>query len=91
MPKGMRGRAGKVAKDTDLELADEEASLIQRSSLDLEALKPRISNPEDFEKFLKAVKESTKGNESVAAFKERIESLGEGCVKVAKEVYGLLK
>jgi len=88
---GMGGRGAITAAKVNEALASEEAKLIRDSSSQLENLKPRVSDPAAYEKLIKAVAESTQCNESVAAFKERVSKLGEGVMKVAKEVYSFLK
>ncbi len=87
---GMRGRAGETRNQVDKELAEEEAEVIRQSSANLEELRPKMSDKEAFDKLVAVVKVSTANNESVAALKKRIESLGETVVKVAKKAYDLL-
>ena len=90
MAQGMRGRGDITRKKTERNLAEEETALLKRTASNLAALKPRISDPAEFDRLVAAVQESTANNESVAALQERLEALGEGVTKVAKEAYGLL-
>ena len=89
-PGGMRGRASSTADKVNRELAEEEARMIQQSGANLDALKPRISDKEAFERLVAATEESTRRNESVAEFQNRVKALGEGVVKVAKQIYQLI-
>jgi hypothetical protein len=86
----MRDRGRATANRIDAELAEEEAALIKRTSSNLAALKPRISDPAAFDRLLAAVRASTAANESVAQLQDRLKALGQGVVKVAKEASGLL-
>jgi hypothetical protein len=88
---GMRGRAGKVARDTDEELKEEEIILLRATAYDLARLKPQISDPAALEKLIEAVEQSTRCNDNVAMFQARIKALGKGVERIAKEAYSLLK
>lgn len=85
-----RKAAEKAAGETDAELADEISALNERTTVDLEELKPQVSDPESYDKLIAAVEESTAKNESVAQLQTRLIGLGKGVVKVAKEAAKLL-
>lgn len=87
---GMGKKAGETAKKVDAELAEREASLIRQTSVDLQALRPKVSDQASFDKLVQAVEASTRQNESVAAFQSRVASLGKDVVAVAKQVAGML-
>ena len=93
--KDQTGGMGKLSKKTkervDAELADREASVLAATSVNLESLRPRISDQESFDKLIAAVKQSTQKNESLAQLKQRIMDLGEGVVKIAKEAAAIVK
>lgn len=74
----------------DAELANQEAELLLRSSTKLDELKPRVGDKDAFDKLVAAVAESTRKNESVVAFQQRLQGLGKGVLAIAKTVSGLL-
>jgi hypothetical protein len=86
----MGKKARETAKKVDAALADEEAALIRQTGVDLSTLRPRVSDEASFDKLVEAVKASTARNESVAAFKDRLASLGKGVLSVASQVAGFL-
>jgi hypothetical protein len=89
---GGMGRLSKEArKKVDLELKDEEITLLEDTKVDLESLRPQISDEESFNKLIEAVKAATDHNESIAELRQRITDFGEGAVKVAKEVFDIIK
>jgi hypothetical protein len=88
---GMEGLANEVVGQVDKELADEEARLLQQTTVNLEQLRPQISDPDAFDKLVEAVQKSTQKNENLAQLKVRLEKLGEGVLRIAKEVAGKIK
>ena len=47
---------------------------------------PEITDAETYNKLIKAVQEASQHNESIAAFKSRVEALGSAAVTLAKTV-----
>jgi hypothetical protein len=88
---GMGKLSKKARKKADEELKEEEGAVLLRTQVDLESLRPRISDEESFNKLIEAVNASSLLNESIAALGQRINSLGEGVVKVAREVFDIIK
>ncbi len=88
---GMEGLANEVVSQVDKELVDEEARLLQQTTVNLEQLRPQISDPDAFDKLVEAVQKSTQKNENLAQLKARLEKLGEGVLRIAKEVAGKIK
>jgi hypothetical protein len=88
---GMDDIADDVVDQVDKELADEEARLLRQTTVDLEQLRPQISDPDAFDKLVEAVRKSTQKNEDLAQLKARLEKLGEGVMRIAKEVAGRIK
>jgi hypothetical protein len=86
----MKGLAEGTAKKVDAMLAEEEAALLSKSSANLAALKPKLSDKAAFDILVAAVEESTRRNESVAALQARISKLGDAVVTVAKSAAKLL-
>jgi hypothetical protein len=88
---GMGKLSKKARKKADEALKEEEGAVLLRTQVDLESLRPRISDEESFNKLIEAVNASSLLNESIAALGQRINSLGEGVVKVAREVFDIIK
>jgi hypothetical protein len=86
---GMDELAEATAQETNEYLKEREVLMLQSTKIDINSLRPQISDKESFDKLIQAVAESTKQNENIAALKDRLTGLGEGVVKVAKEVYKL--
>jgi hypothetical protein len=87
---GMGDLAKKTKDKVDALLKDREASLLRDTTVDLETLRPKISDGASFDKLIDAVNTSTQQNENIAQLKQRIVSLGSGVLQVAKTVAGLL-
>ncbi len=90
LKKRLREDSRRSAEAADKELEGELEILRQANLLDLESLKPQISDPAAFDVLLAAVQEASAHNESLAQVKSRIKTLGKGVVQVAKEAAGLL-
>lgn len=86
----LREASRRAAIDADVQLAAELDTIRQANTADLEALKPKLSDPEAFDALVAAVQESTAANETKAQLRGRVKALGEGVLKVAKEVIDLL-
>lgn len=79
-----------ATEETDALLSNEYNSLKKATKSDLDALRPRISDPAIYDKLIPIINEATQGNLSLAEFQQRLESLGTGAVKLGKEVAKLL-
>jgi hypothetical protein len=77
-------------EETDALLSDEYNSLKQASKSDLNALRPKVSNPALYDKIIPIIAEATQNNLSLAELQQRLERLGIGAVKLGKEVVKLL-
>lgn len=93
--KDQTGGMGKLSKKTmenvDMELKEKELALLKETDVDLESLRPQVSDEKSFNDLIEAVKAATDHNESIAELRQRIANLGEGVVKVAKEVFDIVK
>ena len=89
--KKLREAARRSAAAADKELAGALEQLRLTNTTDLEALKPKMSDPAAFEALVRAVQEATAANETKAQFLDRLKVLGEGVQRVAREALGLLK
>jgi len=87
----MDDMADKAAKETDEELSAQEASMLKETGVNLEGLRPQVSDKASFDKLIEAVNAATANNESVAQLQNRLKTLGAGVVKVAKEVVDIIK
>jgi hypothetical protein len=92
--KDATGGMGKLSRKTrarvDEELKEQELTVLMDTTVDLESLRPQISDVESFNKLIEAVQASTGKNESIAQLKDRIATLGKGVIEVAKEVAKLV-
>ncbi|HET6438791.1 MAG TPA: hypothetical protein VFG59_12055 [Anaeromyxobacter sp.] len=79
-----------AARDTDQQLADEEAKLLADTSVDWEKLRPEVGDSSMYDALEKAVEQSTARNESLAQLKSRIENLGKEGIALAKNVASIL-
>jgi hypothetical protein len=87
---GMGGLSRKTKDRVDSELREDEIALLLRTQVDLESLRPHVSDEESFNKLVAVVTGVTGRNASLAELKERILALGEGTANVAKEIAGLV-
>lgn len=73
------------------ELLDADLQALRNATMtDLEALRPKMSDKEAFDKLNEIVKESTSNNESLAQLKDRLERAGGQVMQIAKESLALL-
>ncbi len=86
----LRAASQRAAEKADAVHADELAALKDASSVDLESLRPKVSDPEALDVLIAAVEKATQDNEDLAQLKSRLVTLGENVVKVAKEAAALL-
>lgn len=86
----LEAAADEAEEFANLTLEAEFNALKAATAVDLENLKPQVSDPEAYDKLLAAVQEATAKNESIAEFTNRLKTLGGNVVKLAKEVKGLL-
>jgi len=86
---GMRKISKATVKRVNAELADAELELLRRTTVDLQALRPQVTDKETYDKLMAAVAESTRKNESIAQLKSRLQSLGEAGVAVVKRAVEL--
>lgn len=95
MAKDQTGGMGKLSKKTkekvDEILKEDELSLLLDTQIDLDSLRPQVSDQESFNKLIEAVQTATNQNESIAQLRERVVGLGEGVVKIGKEVFDIIK
>ncbi len=83
---GMGELADQTAMKVNQMLADRELQLLKNTGVNMNKLRPQISDEASFNKLMEAVQAATQRNESIAELKSRIFTLGEGVIKVAKEV-----
>ncbi len=94
MPEKKRSKMGNLAHQTarevDKMLAEEEAAILAKTTIDWKALRPKITDKETFDRLMAAVAESTRRNENIAQLKARIEKLGKAAVAVAKDIIAIM-
>jgi hypothetical protein len=89
--KKLRDLARQSKQKADELLEDELRVLAEATQSDLEALRPKITDEQTYQKLIAAVRESTSKNESLAELKDRLEKVGSGLSQVAKVAVKLLK
>ena len=87
----MEEASRRAAEQADETLKDEFDALVAATELDLEALKPKITDQESYEILIREVQKSTANNESLAQFQQRLKHLGQGVLAVAAEAKVLLR
>ena len=84
------GRMAKLGdqtfKKTNQEFADEEAELLLRTSIDWEALRPKVTDSALYDQLIAIVNEATQKNESIAQLKNRLSQLGKEGFNLVKKV-----
>jgi hypothetical protein len=90
LKKRMKEKAAESAANTDALLENELQALQEATRTNLEALRPKVSDPEAYKKLMDIVDQSSRANESIGQLKARIEQAGSQAIKLAKKVYGLL-
>lgn len=87
---GMKKRARKSADRANRLLAEREAELLSKTTIDWEAMKPKLGSEEDGQTLMEVVAEATSHNETVGAVLSRLEQLGSDGVALAKKVRALI-
>ncbi len=87
----LRRASQESANAADSLLAGELAALQQATVADLESLRPKVQDSQAFEQLIAAVQASTRQNESIAQFRQRVGQLGPAVVKAAQLAATLLK
>jgi len=82
--------ADQAASEADDALGSREAALLAGTSVDLDSLRPQVSDKASFDALVVAVGESTRRNESIAQLQQRVQDMGKGALSVAKEVAAIL-
>lgn len=76
--------------DTDAELADKLKHLKDLTHVDLEDLKPKVTDPAVVQKLIDVVDSATLQNESIASLRKRFLELGEASLSVIKQLRNLI-
>lgn len=85
--KGGMGGLGKEATDkTNAELQDEEAQLLLDTHVNLEDLRPKVSDQEAYDALIAAVDEATRHNKDLGLLKSRVKEIGEAGIKVFNKI-----
>lgn len=90
MPKdstgGMGGLSKKSRQAADAALKDRELELLLKTSIAIDALRPQVSDQAAFDQLIAAVNISRQRNENIGELRQRLSALGQGAIKVAREV-----
>ena len=91
MANGMRDRGRKTFDRTNQELADKEAAVLLRTTIDWEALRPQIADDgAPWDKLVAAVNEATQNNNDLALLKQRLTALGTEGMDLVQKVVRLI-
>jgi hypothetical protein len=90
MSNGMRDRAKKTAKKVDERLAEIESNLLANTTLNWEAIRPKLANQAEYDRLMTIVQECTSRNESVGELVARLKALGAGGEALLEKVKRLL-
>ncbi len=75
---GMRNRARRSRERIDAQLAEIESDLLADTTLDWEAIRPRLADQAEYDRLMAVVNESTQRNESIGQLVSRLKTLGAG-------------
>lgn len=88
-PGGMDKLGAKTARDTDVQLADEELKLLARTTIDWKRFRPQIADKATYDALEAEVGAATAANESLAQLKFRVQALGKGAAAVVRQVLAI--
>jgi hypothetical protein len=88
---GMKALSSKTRKQVDEEMKVLEEKVLNSTSVDINSLRPQISDKESFDKLLSLINDATQQNMNIATFHERVTALGTGVIKVVKDVAEIAK
>ena len=86
----MSNLLNETKKKTDAAFSAEEARVIMKTTVDLESLRPRITDKDAFDQVLAVVNEATAKNYSNAELQAKISVLGENAQKIFKDVISII-
>jgi hypothetical protein len=88
---GMLNKARDARKKYDESICTIEEQLIKTTTVDMESLRPQVTDKEAFEQLISVVNEATQKNYSLAEFQEKISVLGTNVKDTAIEVASMIK
>jgi hypothetical protein len=86
----MGNLSNKAANKTNTELRDEEAQLLLDTRVNLEDLRPKVSDQETYDALIAAVDEATRHHNDLALLKSRVKEMGEAGIKVFNKIKSFL-
>lgn len=86
----MTGLSKGAVDETNRELSEVEAALLLSTEVDLESLRPQVTETETYDQLIEIIKQSTADNEDLAQLNERIKTLGQEGWKVTKKVIKII-
>jgi hypothetical protein len=87
----LREASREAAAKADEVTSSDLAALQRATATDLQALRPKVSDPALYDQLIAAVAESTRKNESLAQLRDRISQLGAGAAKLVAEAAALAR
>jgi hypothetical protein len=88
--KELKEKSRQAREQADELLEDELMALQNATYIDLESIRPQVTDEVIYDELIAAIVEATDQNEDLAQFKMRIENLGETVIKMGKNVVKLL-
>jgi hypothetical protein len=88
---GMYNLAKETRKKVDEAMIVIEEQIIKATSVNMESLRPQITDKEAFNQLIAVVNEATQKNYSIAELKEKIVALGANVKDTAVEVASIIK
>ena len=85
----MRKRSKKSVDRTNSRLAETELELLRSSTIDWEALRPKVEDSETYDQLIAEANAAKAANESLAALEARLLKLGTAGAAVLKKVIDL--
>ena len=88
---GMSNLAKETLKKVDEAMSVIEEQLIKRTTVNMESLRPQVTDKEAFDQLIAVVHEATQKNCSIAELQEKIAALGARVKDTVVEVASILK
>lgn len=88
---GMYNLAKETRKKVDEAMIVIEEQVIKATTVNMESLRPRITDKEAFDQLIAVVNEATQKNYSIAELQEKIVALGTNVKNTAVEVASIIK
>jgi len=86
----MRKLASESKRRADAKLADRESDLVDSTKFDWDSISPKLSDKEERDALVKAVKEATIRNENIGQLHKRLKEMGSVGISVSEKLGGII-